>query len=84
MSAVGSADVDGGARTQSEGAARHQLYAAATRALEAGCDVDYLMGVFGFTLQNAARYVQTARLEQAAERGADHLERKRPQLRVVA
>jgi integrase len=59
-------------------------HAAATRALEAGCDVDYLMGVFGFTLQNAARYVQTARLEHAAERGADHLERKRPKLRAVA
>ena len=63
-------------------------HAAATRALENGADVDYLTSVFGFTLPVAARYVQTADGRKAAERGADHLERKaagpRPHLRVVA
>jgi integrase len=50
-------------------------HAAASRALENGAGVDYLTTVFGFTLAVAERYVQHARGDKAAQRGAQFLER---------
>jgi len=57
-------------------------HAAATRALENGADVDYLMAVFGFTLPVAAKYVATFNGKRAAKRGA-HFGERRPSLRLV-